>query len=83
MTTLAFIPARCGSKAIALKNIKKFNGKPLVYWSLKAANDCSSVDRVVLATDCDEIENTAREFGLEKLEIYRRTEETARDASST
>ena len=36
MKTIAFIPARCGSKSIYLKNIKEFCGKPLIYWSIEA-----------------------------------------------
>ena len=36
---IAFIPVRGGSKSIPLKNIKPINGKPLVYWTAKAAND--------------------------------------------
>ena len=34
----AFIPVRGGSKSIPLKNIKILNGKPLVWWTAKAAN---------------------------------------------
>ena len=51
----AFIPVRGGSKSIPLKNIRPFCGKPLVWWSLKALEDCAAVDRVVVATDSDEI----------------------------
>ena len=34
---LAVIPARGGSKGIPRKNIKKLNGKPLIYYSIDAA----------------------------------------------
>ena len=37
---VALIPVRGGSKSIPLKNIKIFCGKPLVYWTIKAAQDC-------------------------------------------
>ena len=32
---LAVIPARAGSKRIKNKNIKIFNGKPMIYWPIK------------------------------------------------
>ena len=38
---LAIIPARSGSKGIKNKNIKLFNDKPLIYWSIKNAIDKS------------------------------------------
>ena len=40
---IAFIPVRAGSKSIPLKNIKEINGKPLVYWTTKAANDANEL----------------------------------------
>ena len=33
---LAVIPARAGSKGIPRKNIKKLNGKPLIYYTINA-----------------------------------------------
>ena len=54
---IAFMPARCGSKAIRFKNIKEFCGKPLIYWNLLALQNASSVDEVYVATDCEEIAN--------------------------
>lgn len=83
MAVTAFIPVRCGSKSIPLKNIKPFYGKPLVYWILKAANDAQKVDRVIVATDCKEIEQTVRNFQFPKVEIYHRKPENAQDTSST
>ena len=35
--TLIFIPARSGSKRLKNKNIRKVNGKPLIYWTIKYA----------------------------------------------
>ena len=43
--TIAFIPVRGGSKSIPLKNIKHFCGKPLVYWTVKALENCYNVGR--------------------------------------
>ncbi len=81
--TLAFVPARCGSKSIRFKNIKPFNGKPLIYWNLAALQKCNDVDKIAVATDCDEIADTVASFGFDKVEIYRREAENANDTAST
>ena len=83
MSNIAFIPVRGGSKSIPLKNIKILAGKPLVYWTAKAANDSKYIDKVIIATDSPEIEQTVKSFNLSKLEIYRRKPENAQDTSST
>lgn len=83
MTNIAFIPVRGGSKSIPLKNIKPLNGKPLVYWTAKAANDAACVDKVIIATDCDAIRDAVRGFDLPKVVLYDRDAENARDGSST
>lgn len=83
MGVLAFIPARGGSKSIPNKNIKDFCGKPLIYWNLKALEESEHVDKVVVATDSEEIKNIALSFGFSKIEIYNRSESSATDTSST
>ncbi|QHT69574.1 acylneuraminate cytidylyltransferase family protein [Rhodocytophaga rosea] len=83
MATIAFIPVRCGSKSIPFKNIKDFCGKPLIYWNLKALQDCTKVDKIYVATDCSEIEQVAKSFGFSKVEVYRRQVENATDTAST
>jgi CMP-N-acetylneuraminic acid synthetase len=83
MSTIAFIPARCGSKSIPFKNIKDFCGKPLIYWNLKALQDCAGVDEIYLATDCDRIALVAQEMNFSKVKVYRRNAENAEDTSST
>ena len=52
---VAFIPVRGGSKSIPLKNIKNIAGRPLVYWTIKAACQCSQIDKVYVATDSEAI----------------------------
>lgn len=52
---IAFVPVRCRSKSIPFKNIKEFCGKPLVYWNLEALQNSSSIDKIFVATDCEEI----------------------------
>ena len=83
MSVIAFIPVRGGSKSIPLKNIKPFCGKPLVYWTAKAANDSVYVDKVIIASDSREILHTAESLGLEKVSLYERDPANAQDNSST
>jgi CMP-N,N'-diacetyllegionaminic acid synthase len=62
---LALIPARGGSKEIPGKNIKGFNGKPLIAWTIEAAKRSKYVDRVIVSTDSTKIAEAARPFGAE------------------
>ena len=80
---IAFIPVRGGSKSIPLKNIKILNGKPLVYWTCVAANNSECIDRVIVATDSEEIKTAINSFGLNKVQIYDRDSQNAQDSSST
>ena len=79
----AFIPVRGGSKSIPLKNIKTINGKPLVYWTALASQKADCIDRVVIATDSEEIKSTVLNFGFDKLVVYDREKKNAEDSSST
>ncbi|MBO4480242.1 MAG: acylneuraminate cytidylyltransferase family protein [Alphaproteobacteria bacterium] len=84
MSNIAFIPVRGGSKSIPLKNIKLLAGRPLVYWTAAAANNARCVDRVIIATDSDEIRAAVRTFAnLKKVELYNRDAENATDTAST
>jgi len=80
---IAFIPARCGSKAIRFKNIKEFCGKPLIYWNLLALENSKNVDEVYVATDCVEISEVVESFCFSKVKIYMRDRDNAQDESST
>lgn len=62
---LAIIPVRGGSKRIPNKNIKMFNGKPLLSYTIKQAKDCGFFDRVIVDTDNLKIARTARKYGAE------------------
>jgi len=81
---VAFIPVRGGSKSIPLKNIKIINGKPLVYWTVKAAQLCKDIDVVYVATDSDIIKETVESFtDCPKVKVIGRSPETASDTAST
>jgi len=80
---VAFIPARGGSKSIPLKNIKEIAGKPLVYWTAKAANDCNFIDKIYVATDSSAIKDVVEKLYLKKVVVIERSAETATDKAST
>ncbi len=80
---IAFIPVRGGSKSIPLKNIKLLNGKPLVYWTAYAAQMTECIDKLIIATDSEEIKSTVMTFGFSKLEVFDRDAKNAADTSST
>lgn len=62
---LAVIPARGGSKRIPRKNIKLFSGKPMIAWSIEAAQRTGLFDRIVVSTDDEEITSIARKYGAD------------------
>lgn len=62
---LAVIPARGESKRIPRKNIKAFCGKPIIAWSIEAAEASACFDRIIVSTDDREIAETALEYGAE------------------
>lgn len=87
---VAFIPVRGGSKSIPLKNIKLLNGRPLVYWVVRAACMCKYLDRVYIATDSKEIRQAVEGFQrgeeevlFSKAEVIGRSAESASDTAST
>ena len=60
---IAVIPARGGSKRIPKKNIKNFNGKPIIAYSIEAAIKSNIFDQVIVSTDCEDIAKVAKEYG--------------------
>jgi pseudaminic acid cytidylyltransferase len=62
---IAIIPARGGSKRIPRKNIKLFDGKPMIAYAITAARESGLFEHVVVSTDDEEIGAIAREWGAE------------------
>lgn len=63
----AIIPARGGSKRIPRKNIRLFEGKPIIAYSIETALASSLFNAVVVSTDDDEIADVARQYGADVL----------------
>lgn len=78
MRVLGVIPARGGSKGVPRKNIRDLCGKPLIAWTIEAANG-SKLARTVVSTDDEEISSVARGLGAEV--PFRRPAELATDSA--
>jgi len=78
---LCVIPARGGSKRIPRKNIKEFNGKPMIAYSIDAALQSGCFDKIIVSTDDQEIVEIAKNYGAEA--PFMRPEELANDYVGT
>lgn len=65
LKVLALITARGGSKGIPGKNIVYLDGKPLLQYSVEAAQKAALVDKVIISTDSQDIARVARNCGCE------------------
>ena len=78
---LGLIPARGGSKGIPRKNVIDLCGKPLISYSITAAENSRYIDSVVVSTDDEEIAKISRSFGASV--PFMRPQELATDKSKT
>jgi pseudaminic acid cytidylyltransferase len=60
---IAVIPARGGSKRIPRKNIKLFCGRPIIAYSISAAQQTGLFDQIIVSTDDEEIASVALAAG--------------------
>ncbi len=67
MKTVALILARGGSKGIPNKNIINIKQKPLLAYSILAAQK-SNVDEVWVSTDCEKIKSVAEDYQAKVLD---------------
>ncbi len=63
--SIAFIPARSGSKRVVNKNIRKLGAHPLLAYSIEAAIQSKIFDAIICATDNEEYAQIARHYGAE------------------
>ena len=80
MNILGLITARGGSKGIVGKNCVDVGGKPLIAWTIQAAEESTSIDRLLVSTDDEQIAAVAREYGAEV--PFMRPDELAQDYSA-
>ena len=74
------IPARGGSKGIPQKNVRQVCGKPLIAWTIEAAQQSVLLDRWVVSTEDPEIARISRRYGAE---ILNRPPQLATDTTPT
>ncbi len=85
---IGFIPVRGGSKSIPWKNIKKLNGRPLLYWVIDAALKCRYLEKLIISTDSELIREKVFQYksaniASNKLKCIGRSSATATDTAST
>lgn len=78
MNVLCIIPARGGSKGLRNKNILPVFGKPLIYYTIKAAKDSKLANKIVVSTDDDEIAEAARKYDIQ---VIKRPKKYATDTA--
>lgn len=76
---VGLIPARAGSKRITNKNIRTFQGHPLLAHSIQSALDSECFSRVLVSTDSHKIAEIARYYGADA--PFSRPAEYAADSS--
>jgi CMP-N-acetylneuraminic acid synthetase len=65
MKIIAVIPARGGSKRIPKKNIIDFMGKPIISWTIEAAQKSKLFYKIIVSTDSPEIAEVAEKYGVD------------------
>ena len=63
--TAVIIPARYGSSRLKGKPLIEVGGKPIIQWVFEKAVQATLADRVIIATDNEQIYETALMFGAE------------------
>jgi CMP-N,N'-diacetyllegionaminic acid synthase len=65
LQSVAFIPARAGSKRIKNKNIAQLNGHPMLAYSIRAAIESKVFSSVICITDSKKYASIAKHYGAE------------------
>lgn len=60
---LGLIPTRGGSKGVEGKNIILLEGRPMLAYTIEAAQQCRRLSTVMVTTDNDQIEEVAQQYG--------------------
>lgn len=81
LSVLAVIPARAGSKRVPQKNKRLLLGKPLLFYTIEAAQNSGVIDEIVVSTDDEEIAEIAKKAGVSV--PFLRPAELAQDGSKT
>ena len=66
-TVLGIVPARGGSKRLPGKNLARAAGKPLLGWTLEAGLKSALIDKIILSTDDQAVNDVGRRFGVDEV----------------
>ena len=78
---VAIIPARGGSKRIKKKNIKLFNSKPIIYWTIKKLKESKLFDLIVVSSDDNKILTLSQKYQVDI--VIRRPKYLSNSAATT
>lgn len=81
MQILYIIPARGGSKGLPNKNIRLLDNKPMIAYSIIAAQNSHYKGKVVVSTDSEKIATISKEYGAEV--PFMRPQELATDSAAS
>ena len=81
MKVLGVITARGGSKRIKRKNVRGLKNKPLIVWTIEAAQKSRFFNRLILSSEDNEIIKIGLDYGLEV--PFVRPEELATDEATS
>jgi len=81
MNRIAIIIARGGSKRIHRKNIKPFNGIPIIFYPIKVALDSGLFSDVMVSTDDDEIKQISLDLGAKV--PFKRSDKNSNDFATS
>lgn len=60
----AMVPAKLGSTRLAMKNLALLNGKPLIYYAIKAAKDSGVFSKVIIDAEDAVFSEIAERYGV-------------------
>ena len=78
MKILGIIPARAGSKEVKDKNSRLLAGKPVIQYTIEAAQKAKTLDRIVVSTENAKIARIARSLDIQ---VIMRPQEYSKDDS--
>ena len=66
---IALIPARSGSKRVRNKNVRLLDGKPLIAYTISAAQESGIFDQIIVSTDSSKYMEIAMQFGVSENQL--------------
>ena len=62
---IAMIPARIGSRRLKMKNLALLNGKPVISYAIKAAQESGIFDRIIVNSDSELLQEISEHYSAE------------------